>query len=240
MKTSTRLLIALALTLLIAMFGAAISMRRQYDSFDKSDPYARWQKKPLPPFSVISITGPSSAMVQVEPGKTCRLLVDSSLNHSGKDGYTYRVERDTLFMVMKPVDRWDFRPDDDDDNWHGVQYVVQTPALKALSTMNTYCQLCDVITPALTLQQRGTGGRLTLNHVQTRQLIASLSGKNQLTFQEFNNQIDRADITVRDSARLHQYSDFTNGFTLQADSTAQLRLTGKALRQVKGEGVKGM
>ena len=233
MKTSVKLLLALALTLIVGMFGAAMSIRHQYDSLDKLDPYARWQKRPLPAFSVVHLSGPSSAMVQVEPGKTSRLLVDSALNHSGSDGFTYHVERDTLFMQMAPVKDWYFRPEDEDDYWHGVQYVVQTPSLKAISTVNAYCQLCDVITPTLTLQQRGSGGRLTLNHVQTKQLTASLSGKNQLTFQEFNNQIDRASITVRDSARLHQYSDFTKGFTLQADSTAQLRLTGKALRQVR-------
>ncbi|MBO0936848.1 hypothetical protein J2I47_09860 [Fibrella sp. HMF5335] len=237
MKLSLKLLIALTLTLIVGMFGAAISMRRQYDLLDKSDPYARWQKKSLPAFSVVEITGPSSAMVQIEPGKTSRLLIDSSLNHSGKDGYTYRVQHDTLFMHMTPVTDWNFRPEDDDDNWHGVQYVVQVPSLKALLTVNAYCQLCDVITPTLTLQQRGIGGRLTLNHVQTKYLTASLSGRNQLTFQEFNNQIAQANITVRDSARLHQYSNFSNGLTLQADSTAQLRLTGKALRQAKG-GVK--
>ncbi|MBO0934810.1 hypothetical protein [Fibrella aquatilis] len=233
MNTSTKLLISLLLSLVAAMFVAAISLRHQYDSFDKKDPYARWQKKPLPNFSVVAITGPSSAMVQVEPGKTCRLLVDTSGNHSGKDGYTYRVERDTLFMQMAPVNGWDFRPDDEDDNWHGVHYVVQISSLRALSTTNVYCQLCDVVTPTLTLQQQGLGGRLLLNHVQTKNLIASLSGHNQLTFQEFNNQIAQANVTVRDSARLHQYSDFVNGFTLQADSTAQLRLTGKALGQVK-------
>ena len=77
MKTSLKLLIGLALTLLIAMFGAAISLRNQYDKLDKSDKYASWQKKSLPAFRAVHITGPSAALVQIEPGSTPRLLSDS-------------------------------------------------------------------------------------------------------------------------------------------------------------------
>ncbi len=103
MKTSFKLLIALALGLIVTMFVAAFSIRKQYDALDKTDVYARWQKKLLPTFRAVQITGPSSAMVQIEPGNTTQLLADT-LNKWRQVAYTYRVERDTLFLSIAPTD----------------------------------------------------------------------------------------------------------------------------------------
>lgn len=232
MKTSIKLLIILALGLLVALFGAAISIRQQFDSIDKNDPYARWQKKSLPTFSAIQITGPSALMVQIEPGNTTRLLADT-LNKWRQVAYTYHVDRDTLFLTIAPAAGWLLRPEDTDDEWRNPQLIVQAPALTAVSATNAVCQISDLQGNLLTLTQGGKAGRMTLEHLNYNQLNASLSSQCQLTIRSFNNRISRANITVRDSARLFQYSDFTNGFTLQADSTAMLRLTGKALRQMR-------
>lgn len=232
MKTSIKLLIGLALTLVIAMFGAAISLRSQYDKLDKNDKYAGWQKELLPLFRAVHITGPSAAIVQIEPGAITRLLVDS-LRASNRTTYTYRVERDTLFLQLNLMNDWIFRVEDEDDEWHNPQIVVQVPALTAVSTQNALCQIHDLNGDVLTLKQAGKGGRIILEHLKFNQLTASLSGKNQLVLYGINNRIANANITARDSSRLFQYTNFQQGLTLTADPTAKLRLTGKALQQIQ-------
>ncbi|MBO0948036.1 hypothetical protein [Fibrella forsythiae] len=232
MKTSIKLLIGLALSLVIAMFGAAVSIHHQFDSIDQSDTYSRWQKKQLPLFHAVQITGPSAAIVQIEPGNTTRLLIDS-LGQYKKPTYTYQVERDTLFLQINPAEGWFFRVDDEDDEWRNPQLVVQVPTLRAVSTVNANCQIHNFKGDVLTLTQGGKGGSTSLDHLTYDQLNASLSEHNQLTFPKFNNGISKAAITLGDSSRLFQYSDFKQGLTLTASPTAKLRLTGKALQQVQ-------
>ncbi|MEZ0483686.1 hypothetical protein [Fibrella aquatica] len=232
MKTSIKLLIGLALFLVVTMFGAAVSIRHQFDSIDKSDKYARWQKKPLPAFQNVHISGPSAAIVQIEPGKTPRLLADS-LGEWKRPTYTYKVERDTLFLKVNPVDGWSFRVEDEDDEWHSPQLVVQLPTLQAVSTVNALCQIHEFEGDALTVNQSGKGGITLIEHVRYNQLTASLTGRNQLVLYGINNNIQKGTITARDSSRLFQYTDFKQGLILTADPTAKLRLTGKALQQVK-------
>ncbi|RYF65283.1 MAG: hypothetical protein EOO39_25130 [Cytophagaceae bacterium] len=232
MKTSIKLLIGLALSLVIAMFGAAVSIRHQFDSIDKSDPYSRWQKKELPLFHSVQITGPSAATVQVEPGKTTRLLFDSLANWK-KPTYTYKVERDTLFLQLNPAEGWLFRADDEDDEWHNPQLVVQMPSLQAVSTVNANCQIHEFKGDVLTINQEGKGGSTLVEQVKLNQLTASLSGRNQLVLYGINNNIQKGTITARDSSRLFQYTDFKQGLMLTASPTAKLRLTGKALQQAQ-------
>ena len=232
MKTSFKLLISLALGLIVAMFGAAISIRQQYDSIDKSDPYARWQKQVIPSFRVVQVIGPSAAIVQIEPGNTTRILADS-VNEWRALQYTQRVAHDTLFLAIKPKIGGQLPLEDDDDQWSNAQLIVQTSMLLAVITHDANCRVSDFLGNVLTLTQNGKAGRITLEHLDYKQLNASLSGKNQLTIRPEQNRLGHANITVRDSARLYQYSDFTSGFTLQADSTTMLRLTGKALRQMR-------
>lgn len=232
MKTSTKLLISLAIGLVIAMFGAAVSIRHQYDSIDKKDKYSRWQKKPLPVFHTVEITGPSVAVVQIEPGMTTRLLTDS-LGLWKKTTYTYRVGHDTLFLAINPVEGWAFNVDDEEDTWLNPQVVVQLPVLKGVSTVNAFCQIHNFKGDVLTLKQVGKGGSTVVQHLTYNQLNASLSGHNQLTLRSTNNTIARATITARDSSRLFQYSNFKQGLTLIADPTARIRLTGKAVQQLQ-------
>ena len=232
MKTSLKLLIGLALTLLVTMFGAAISLRNQYDKLDKSDKYASWQKKPLPAFRAVKITGPSAALVQIEPGARPRLLADS-LSILKTTTYTYRVERDTLFLQLAPLEGRNFRVEDEDDERHNPQIVVQVPTLTAVSTVNALCQIHDFKGDILTLKQGGNGGKILIEHLRMNQLTALLSAKNQLVLYGINNRIDRANITARDTARVFQYTNFREGLTLTTDSTVELRLTGKALQQVQ-------
>lgn len=232
MKTSIKLLLGLALFLVVAMFGAAISLRHQYDSFDKKDRYARWQKKPLPAFHAVQLTGPSASIVQIEPGPTTRLLTDS-LRDWKKTSYTYRVERDTLFLQLKPIEGWKFNVYAKSDDWQEPQIVVQLPRLLSVSTANALCQLHDFRGNVLTLRQGGNGGTIVLNRMTYNQLNAALSMANQLTLKKSTNTIGKAAISLRDSSRLFQYGDFQQGLTLIADSTAQVRLTGKALQQLQ-------
>ena len=232
MKTSLKLLIGLVLCLIIAMFGAAISLRNQYDKLDKSDRYASWQKKSLPAFRAVKITGPSAAIVLIEPGASPRLLCDS-LAQPKNTTYTSRVESDTLFLQVAPIAGWNFRIEDEDDEWHSPQIVVQVPTLTAVSTVNALCQIHNFKGENLTLKQNGKGGKILLEHLKMNQLTASLSGQNQLVLYGINNRIDRANITARNSARVFQYTDFQEGLTLTADSTVKLRLTGKALQQIQ-------
>lgn len=232
MKTSIKLLIGLALTLIVVMFGAAVTLRSQYDKLDKTDKYARWQKKPLPAFQAVAITGPSAAIVQIEPGATTRLLADT-LGRWKKPTYTYRVERDTLFLQLNPVDGWNLDVHDEDDEWHSPQIVVQLPALTAVSTTNVLCQIHDFNGAILRVNLAGKGGRTAFEHLKYNQLTATMLGHNQLTLYGINNTIAQATISARDSSRLFQYTDFTQGLTITADPAATLRLTGKALQQVK-------
>ena len=232
MKTSVKLLLGLLLAFIMAMFGAAVSVKKQYDQLDKSDKYARWQKRPLAPFRVVQLTGPSAALVQIEPGNSPRILSDS-LSQWRKTSYTQRVERDTLFLQIEPAEGWNFRPEDTDDEWHGPQLVVQVPALDAVSTQNAICQITGFRGRTLTLQQRGAGGRTAVENLTLDQLTAILSGKNQLTLYGINNRISTGTFAIRDSARLFQYTDFTQGMTLDASPMATLRLTGKAMQQAK-------
>lgn len=230
MKTSFKLLIGSFLIIVATMFGAAISLRRQYDSIDKTDTYARWKKVTLPAFRVVQLSGPSPAMVQIQPGKTTRLLVDT-LRRDEQQPYQYRVERDTLFMTVGLLEGWQFRPEDEDDEIQNARLVVEVPALTAVSTSNANCQIVNYKGEALALQQTGKGGRTLLDNVTFGQLTASLSGRNQLTIAAINNKISQAAITLRDSARLHQYKDFQKGLILTASPAASLHLTGQALAQ---------
>ncbi len=232
MKTSIKLLIGLALGLVASMFGAAISIRQQFDKMDKSDVYSRWQQKQLPPFQAVHITGPSAAIVQIEPGTATRLLADS-LNDRKKTTYTYKVERDTLFLHLNPMEDWDFNVRDESHDWYLPQIVVQSPTLTSVSTTDANCQIHYIKGDVLTLSQRGRGGSVAIENMQLRQLAASLSARSQLTLYGINNKIKQGVITVRDSARLFQYTDFTQGLTIKADPTAQLQLTGKALQQIQ-------
>ncbi|HEX9958969.1 MAG TPA: hypothetical protein VGA96_16995 [Fibrella sp.] len=232
MKTSIKLLLGLALCLVIAMFGAAISLRSQYDKLDKSDKYARWQKKPLPAFQAVQITGPSSVLVQIEPGATTRLLADS-LGQWTKPPYTYKVERDTLYIQLNAADGEELDIKDEDDKWHRSEIVVQLPSLVAVSTSGARCQIRDFRGDVLSMQQGGKGGNTSLQNLTYNQLNASLSGHNQLTLYGTSNNINKAAITARDSSRLFQYTDFKQSLTLTADPTAKIRLTGKAVQQIQ-------
>jgi hypothetical protein len=233
MKTSLKLLIGTLLLLIVAMFGAAISVRKQYDSLDKTDRYARWKKEALPPFRVVQLVGPSAAVVQIEAAGANRLLHDPLNSSDTKPIYTAKVERDTLFLKINPVEGWQFRPDDEDDDIHGTQIVVQCNALRAIETIDAHCQLDNyTIGDSLTIRQRGKGGRMVLDYVKFKQLTASLSGKSQLTTSRLNTKIGQATISLADSARLHQYSDFPSGLSLSASPTASLRLTGRAVQQL--------
>ncbi|WP_375445074.1 hypothetical protein [uncultured Fibrella sp.] len=232
MKTSIKLLLGLALALIIAMFGAAISIRHQFDSIDKSDKYSRWQKKPLSTFHAVQITGPSAAVVQIEPGNSTRLLADT-INPWKKSTYSYRVERDTLFLHVNPAEGWSFRVDDEDDEWHNPQFVVQLPLLQAVSTINANCQIHEFKGDGLTLTQRGKGGTTLVEHVRFNQLTALLSGRNQLVLRDSTNSLVKGAITARDSSRLFQYTNFQQGLSIVTDPTVKLRLTGKALQQIQ-------
>ncbi|XWW45153.1 hypothetical protein JYG30_20830 [Fibrella sp. USSR17] len=230
MKTSIKLLLGLALALIVSMFGAAISLRSQYDKIDKSDSYARWQKKPLPTFHSVHISGPSAAVVQIEPGSTTRLLADS-VNGLRRASFTFRVERDTLFLNLDQTGGWLFRVDDEDAEWHSPQLVVQLPKLESVTTSNANSQIHGFNGDKLTLKQQERGGITLIEQVRFAQFSASLSGRSQLVLNQINNQFKQGRISVRDSARLFQYTDFKEGLTLEASPTATLRLTGKALQQ---------
>jgi hypothetical protein len=234
MKNSLKLLTGTLLVIVVAMFGAAVSLRKQYDSFDKTDRYARWKKQALGTFRAVQIEGASWAMVQLEPGKAARLLTDT-LDQADGLSYTHKVARDTLFLRIDPVDGWQFRPDDEDDAIRGPQLVVQSPTLTAVSTRNANCQILDHTGTSLAIEQRGLGGRTLLEHVKYEQLTASLSGRNQLTLAHFNNKISNASITLTDSARLHQYCDVSGTFSLRAAPGTSVRLTGRAVQQVNKE-----
>ncbi|MEZ0540089.1 hypothetical protein [Fibrella arboris] len=231
MKTSIKLLLGLGLALLIAMFGAAVSIQHQYDSIDKSDKYSRWQKKPLLPFHAVSISGPSAAVVLIEPGNTTRLLVDS-LGLWRKPMYTYKVDRDTLFLHLSPMEGWTFNDYVTNGDWNDPQLVVQLPKLVAVSTTNSLCQIAGFKGDVLALQQTIKGNML-VKQLTYNQLHAALSGRNRLLVYGVKNKIGKAIISVRDSSQFSHDADFLQGLTLTADPTAKLRLTGKALQQVK-------
>jgi hypothetical protein len=214
------------------MFGAAFSLRSQYDKLDKSDRYARWQKKPLPAFQAVQITGPSSVIVQLEPGASTRLLADS-LGQSIKPTYTYKVERDTLYIQLDAAEGKELDLKDEDDKWHYSEIVVQLPSLSAVLTSGVRCQIRDFKGDVLSMQLGGKGGNTLLQNLTYNQLTASLSGHNQLTLYGTNNNIVKATINARDNSRLFQYSDFKQGLTLTADPTAKIRLTGKAVQQIQ-------
>ena len=232
MKTSSKLLIALAICLVAAMFIAAISIRHQYDSIDKNDLYTRWKKQPLSPFRVLQVSGPSAARLQVEPGKTARMLADT-LNDQSHVVYTTRVLHDTLFLHIEAINDWPLDPNDLDDGAYYPQLIVQTPTLMAVQVQNANCQIVDVQSESLVIRQLGEAGKVRLANLHVGQLTASLQAHNQLTIAAPANDIANATITVSDSARLFQYVDFRRGMTLTASPAATLRLTGKALRQVR-------
>lgn len=160
MKTSTKLLISLFLSFVTAMFVAAISLRHQYDSFDKNDPYARWHGQAMPSFRAVQINGPSSALVQIEPGKTTRILTDT-LNEWRKTAYTARVKHDTLFVQLKPT-KGKLQRDAMTDDWRNPELIIQMPALMAVTTTNANCRIAAFTGDALTLQQLGKEGNLSL------------------------------------------------------------------------------
>jgi len=231
MTTSVKLLLGLALCLLVAMFGAATSIRQQFDSIDKSDKYARWQKKPLPPFHSVQIAGPSAAVVQIEPGKTTRLLADSVQTWK-RATYAIRVERDTLFLDVNPVAGWPFDEYVNSEEWNDPQFVVQLPQLVSVSTRNAICQVQDFTGTVLTLQQR-IRGNILVKHLTYNQLHASISGRNHLEIYGKRNRIGKGVITARDSSYFKQETNFLDGLTLSVDPSVKLELTGKALQQVQ-------
>jgi hypothetical protein len=234
MKTSVKLLLGTLLLVVAAMFGAAISLRKQYDAIDKTDPYARWKKIPLGTFRAVSINAQSPMLVQVERGDVPQLLEDSQ-NRWQEAAYTYKVERDTLFLTLNAAKDWYLNPEDTNDDIETARLVVQMPMLQAVSTLNANCQILDHTGTSLSIEQRGRGGRTLLEHVRYEQLTARLTGLNQLTVRAMNNKITNAAITLADSARLHQYSNIAGTFSVDAAPGTSVRLTGQTLTKVKAD-----
>ncbi|CCH01596.1 hypothetical protein FAES_3589 [Fibrella aestuarina BUZ 2] len=232
MKTSSKLLLGLLLGLVVATFGATISLRRQYDALDKSDKYGRWKKVPLAAFRAIKISGPFERSVEIERAATTRLLVDTlSVGTDTKAGYVANVVNDTLLLTLKPEPQR--RPSTDYEGAYRPAIRVQCPALTSLTTIDASAQLSDFAGATLTLTQLGKTGDLSLKKVQFQQLTALLAGKNHLTIAKDGNRIEQAAITLRDSSSLHQYNEFSKGFTLDAAPGTSLQLTGKAMAQVR-------
>lgn len=237
MKTSVKLLLGLLLGLIVAMFGAAISISHQLDKLDKKDAYAQWKKTPLSAFRAIHITGPSPAVVQIEPGPAPRLVINPQ-NDPEETTYTYRVERDTLFLHLNPVVSSDYLDayytwNDLQREWEDPQIVVQLPGLTAVSTNQARCQIRQLSGDSLAVNQQGQEGYILLDKLVVGQLNASLSGHSRLVVFGSGSQIGRGIFAVRDKAQLFQYAAYPQGLTITADSTAQLHLMGKSFQQMR-------
>ncbi|MEZ0610321.1 hypothetical protein ACAW74_17530 [Fibrella sp. WM1] len=232
MKTSSKLLLGLLLGLIIASFGAAISLRQQYDALDKSDKYGRWKKVALPPFRAIKISGPSGRSVDIERAATTRLLVDTlNVDTELGAGYVAKVVNDTLLLTLTSDTHQ--RPSTDYEADYRPTIRVQCPALTSVTTIDASAQVGDFSGATLTLAQLGKTGDISLKKVQFQQLTASLAGKNHLTITKDGNRIGQAAIMLRDSSHLYQHSDFSQGFTLDAAPGTLVQLTGKAMGQVR-------
>lgn len=233
MKTSTKLLIGLFLMLVVAMFGAGASLRRQYDSIDKTDKYARWKKTSLSPFRAIRISGPTMASVHIESGSTSRLLVDT-LDRDWpqlKDQFSAQVTNDTLLLVFKPDPTR--LPNSNPDGRRSPSLLIQCPQITGLTTVNANAQLSGFKGTSLVISQQGSRGELHLTDIRVQELTASLSGRNILMIDPGTNQIEQAAITLRDSTQLTHFNDFSKGFTLNAAPGTTVQLTGKALQQIR-------
>lgn len=232
MTLSSKLLLGLLLGLIVAMFGATISLRRQYDALDKSDKYGRWKKIELPSFRAIKISGASTGPnVEIERAATSRLLVDTLNAGTKKAGYVARVVNDTLLLMLAP-DRSD-RPTTNYEAKFKPRIRVQCPVLTSLNTTEASAVVDGFTGESLTLGQRGNRSEVNLKRVRFQQLTASLAGRSQLTITKEGNQIETAAITLRDSSRLHQHTDFGKSFTLDAAPGTLLLLTGKAMAQAQ-------
>ncbi len=230
MKTSHKLLLGLALFLVVLMGVSATVLRKQFDGIDTTNPRARWQTRPLPVFSAVVITGPTSAIVQIEQGETTRLLADT-LNRMENTPYTYRVANDTLFLQVGLVPGWKFRPDATDDQAHTPQLVVQTPRLNTVLTTNADCQIVGWKSPSLTLSQRGQGGRIMLTGNTLDILSTAQTGKTLLVIETMTNRITNGNFTLLDSASLFQDAEFSGKIAIRAAPASTLRLRGKSLIQ---------
>lgn len=236
MKTSSKLLLGLLLGLVVASFGTTLSLRQQYDALDKSDKYGRWKKVSLSAFRAIKISGPYERSVEIERAATTRLLVDTlSVGTDTKAGYVARVVNDTLLLTLS-IDlgerlATDFKREDYQDFRPAIR--VQCPALTSVTTVDASANVANFSGATLTLTQLGKQGGISLKGMRFQQLTALLVGSNHLTINKDSTRIGQAAITLRDSSSLHQYSDFSKGFTLDAAPGTLLQLTGKAMAQVR-------
>ncbi len=148
MKTSIKLLISLALGLVIAMFGAAISIRHQFDKSIRKIcmPVGRKSRFLL---SILTSQGPQRLLCRLSRAAT-RFLTDS-LSVEKNDLY---VPGRARYVVSgdQPRRGMGFNVDDEEDTWLNPQVVVQLPVLKGVSTVNALCQIHNFKGDVLTLK----------------------------------------------------------------------------------------
>jgi hypothetical protein len=226
MKTSNQLLIALLAIIFIGIISTNMVLKSEFERIDQSDPFHGYSRESVSSFKVVKLEGTYQGLVQMIPGDSFEILVSSH----GKGGMQWEVKGDTLMMT---------HPSFTLPQWLTIEQVfhrtpsfyIMAPQLSEVHSRGMMCKLSDWQLEALQLTQEGNKSGITIAKSSIADLKASVS-KGSLLQLETDNQIQYAQIAIRDSSTLLTQKQAIDSLDLQVDSTAYVKLPGSLFRQL--------
>ena len=227
MKTSNLLLLALLAFIFISMIGYDLGLKKNFDRFDRSDPYHGYSHDTLPPFKYIKLMGKQFGMVQILPGKTFEMRKQALSGFAHNAGLEWEVVGDTLYVDHSlDIDRYPY------GNGYAfgrnTYLYIMAPALSGVQSDGIVTSVKGWKSGEFLVKQSGEGILLTDNAFNQLTLEAHAGGFVEM---KGNNQIGSATIQVRDSSTLIVEKDIFKSLKVQVDSSAHISLPGSLLKK---------
>lgn len=214
MKTSDKLILGLFLVTLVAILGANLVLKAEFEKIDFSDMFYKYSKESLPPFQVIHLQGQNNRLVQIQPSDNFEIR----LSKGEENKMTWEVRGDTLFFSFKSAARPFYR------NTFSVPPVafIMAPSLRAIHFSEVSGKLTGWKENGLILQGNG---KMLLQDNNLDELSVTIEGGGLLNISA-ENEIQKAKITVSDTSYLVVQKDIFKIIDINIDEEAHVSLPG--------------
>src|SRR5579871_166565 len=176
MKWSTRILIALLIVTIAALFASNIVLEKEYDKLDKNDTYWTYGKVSEQHFKYVKIEGGNVTNIAFEQSPNCSVRVLHDWQRVRPNPIETTVKNDTLYIkfVYSPAD-------EGEKNWmHWLTLVrVFAPELSYVEGFNT---------------------NFFMNKMKQKNIAVNMSGKSKFEIESFLPDFDSVTVSEKDSS----------------------------------------
>ncbi|GGH37034.1 hypothetical protein GCM10007423_29770 [Dyadobacter endophyticus] len=223
MKTSNILLIVTVSLFFLVTLSSNLALKSQFDKIDKNDAFYGFSRHPIKPFQYIKLLGKDVGLTEIRQGPVAEIRMITLPKYLRWDS-----SGDTLILTYTPEVNQGYRPRGGTYGSLPSFYVI-TPSLQGIILDNVRCKVRNFKFGDLTVQQKGDGLFFAGSSIDN--LTANVAANGYLKLDQ-DNQIGRADITVRDSSVLSADKDMFKLFNAKIDSSAYISMPGSMLKKM--------